>query len=63
MFDKFIKINEKRIIAGQTSSGVWYCKELMAETPNELKTLISDINKILNDYNNNIDKKTKDKKK
>lgn len=52
MFDRYIKINEKRIIAGQTSSGVWYCKELVAETTNELKVLIGETNRILNDFNN-----------
>lgn len=51
MFDKYIKINEKRITAGQTSTGVWYCKELIAETPTELKQLIGEINNILNEYN------------
>ena len=57
MFDKYIKINEKRIEAGQTSSGVWYCKNLIAETPKELETLISEVNKILNQYNNDKEKK------
>ena len=52
MFDRYIKINEKRIIAGQTSSGVWYCKELIAEDTKELKELIGNVNLILNEYNN-----------
>jgi len=60
MFDKYIQKNEKKIIAGQTSNGVWYCKEIIAETPTELKLLIGDVNKILNDYNmdNKKEKKT-----
>jgi len=52
MFDRYIKINEKRIIAGQTSSGMWYCKELIAEDTKELKELIGNVNLILNEYNN-----------
>ena len=60
MFDKYIKINEKRIIAGQTSSGIWYCKELIAETTTELREIINEVNIILNDYNNN-DKKNEKK--
>jgi len=45
MFDKYVKkINEKKIVAGQTSSGVWYCKELVAETTTELKLLIGEVN-------------------
>jgi hypothetical protein len=52
MFDKYVKINEKKIVAGQTSSGVWYCKELVAETTTELKLLIGEVNNIMNKYNN-----------
>jgi len=59
MFDKYIKINEKRITAGQNSSGVWYCKELIAETPAELKKLIGEVNSILNEYNSENKKKEK----
>jgi len=64
MFDKYIKINEKRIIAGQTSSGVWYCKELIAETTEELKTMIGEVNTILNTFNtgNETKKPSKGKK-
>ena len=51
MLDKYIKINDKQIIAGQTSSGIWYCKELPANTPEELETLIGKINNIFNEYN------------
>ena len=49
--NKYIKINEKNITAGQTSTGIWYCKEVKAEHPTELKNLIGEINDILNDYN------------
>jgi len=60
MLDKYIKINEKKISAGQTSSGIWYCKELIAETPSELKILIGEVNTILNTFNTeNKEKKTK----
>jgi len=59
MLDKYIKINEKKIVAGQTSSGVWYCKELVAETPKELKELIGEVNQTLNDYNTEIKKTQK----
>jgi hypothetical protein len=65
MFDRYIKINEKRIIAGQTSSGIWYCKELIAEDTIELKTVINDVNIILNEFNNETKKEpviSKDKK-
>jgi len=58
MFDKYVKkINEKKIVAGQTSSGVWYCKELVAETTTELKLLIGEVNNIMNKYNNEKRKK------
>jgi len=57
MFDRYIKINEKRIIAGQTSNGVWYCKELVAEDTVELKTVINDVNLILNEFNKSETKK------
>jgi len=57
MFDKYVKVNEKRIIAGQTSQGIWYCKEVIAEKTNELKELINEINKIMNEYNKNTETK------
>lgn len=51
MLDKYIKVNEKKILAGQNSSGMWLCKELAADNTKELKTLILDVNKILNEVN------------
>lgn len=63
MFDRYIKVNEKRIIAGQTSSGTWYCKEVIAETTGELKTLINEINLIMNEYNTEVKEKPVNEKK
>ena len=60
VFEKYIKMNEKQIICGQTSSGVWYCKELPCDSTQELAILIGDINDILNTYNK---KEPKEKKK
>lgn len=58
MFEKYITIKEKpRIICGQTSSGIWYCKELQADCTSELKQLVGETNKILNEFNG-IKKKT-----
>ena len=51
MFEKYITIKESKILCGQTSSGIWYCKELPAETTAELKVLIGEVNTILNKYN------------
>jgi hypothetical protein len=62
MFDKYVKVNDKKIVAGQTSSGVWYCKEAVAETTGELKSLLSEINKILNEYNKKEEGKSSSKK-
>ena len=65
MLDRYIKINDKQIIAGQNSSGIWYCKELPANTVLELKHLINEINIILNIYNDENRKEimvSKDKK-
>jgi len=59
MFDKYVKVNEKKIVAGQTSAGVWYCKEVVCETSEELKKMIADINSILNSFNNKVDKTKK----
>ena len=52
MFEKYKIINEEKIICGQTSSGTWYCKELPANNTKELDHLISEVNSILNKYNN-----------
>ena len=56
MLDKYIKINERVIISGQTSTGIWYCKELPAKDPKEADLLIGEMNRIYNTYN----KKTRD---
>lgn len=52
MFEKYISIKESNIVAKQTSGGVWYCSELPARTTKELDDLISEVNTILNKYNN-----------
>jgi hypothetical protein len=56
MFEKYIMINEAKIICGQTSNGTWYCKELPANNTEEVDTLIGKINIILNKYNKEISK-------
>lgn len=53
MLDKYIKVNDRQIICGQTSTGIWYCKELPSNNTGELNTLIGEVNNILNGYNNN----------
>ena len=58
MLDKYIKINEKVIESKQTSSGVWYCSSVVAETTKEMNGLIGELNKIYNGYN----KKDKEQK-
>jgi len=69
MLDKYIKINEKEIESKQTSSGVWYCSRVSAESVQEMDTLIGQLNEIYNRYNNKKNKKdsptppTKNKKK
>jgi len=57
MLDRYITINENKIICGQTSGGIWYCKELPAKDTKELDGLINTVNMILNKYNI-IDKPT-----
>jgi hypothetical protein len=59
MFERYITIKEKMIICGQNNSGLWYCKELPADTTAELKVLIGEINGILNEYNNKTKKEEK----
>jgi len=51
MFEKYIVINETKIICGQNNSGIWHCKELPANNPKEMDALINEINTILNKYN------------
>lgn len=63
MLDRYITINENKIICGQSSGGIWYCKELPAKDTNELDHLIGLVNGILNKYNTFEQKKlSKDKK-
>jgi len=59
MFEKYISIKESKILCGQTSAGVWYCKELPAETTAELNVLIGEVNGILNKYNTQAVKEQK----
>jgi hypothetical protein len=54
MFEKYITIKESKIVVGQTNSGVWYCKELPADTVKELDVLIGDVNGVLNKYNKKV---------
>ena len=56
MFEKYIVVNEAKIICGQTASGTWYCKELPANNTKELDPLINEVNTILNKYNKAIEK-------
>ena len=59
MFERYITIKEKMIICGQNNSGLWYCKELPADTTQELKILIGEVNVILNEYNTKTKKEEK----
>jgi len=49
---KYIKINERQIICGQNSNGIWYCKELPCDQIDQLDSLIGEVNKVMNKYNN-----------
>jgi len=51
MFEKYISVKDNKIVAKQTAAGVWYIAELPADTTAELKLLIGECNKILNEYN------------
>ena len=44
-------IKENKILCGQTSSGVWYCKELPVDSIADLRRLIGEVNNVLNEYN------------
>ena len=66
MLDKYITINDRPIVVGQSSNGFWYTKELVADTTKEADGLMGEMNKICNKYNkktkNNTEKED-DKKK
>jgi len=51
MLDRYINIKDRIIIAGQSSGGIWYIKELPAENTKELKKLMGECNQICNQYN------------
>jgi len=61
MLNTYIKINDRQIIAGQTSSGIWYCKELPCNTVKEMNKLIGETNEVLNKYNKPIKETKKEK--
>lgn len=63
MLDIYNKINDKQIILGQTSSGIWYCKELPCDCVKQADKKIGEINKVLNKYNVCKKEKTVSKKK
>ena len=63
MLDRYIKINERVIISGQTSSGIWYCKELPSGDPKEADKLIGELNTVYNKYNRQTREKTTSGKK
>ena len=60
MLDIYNKINDKQIILGQTSSGIWYCKELPCDCVKQADKKIGEINKVLNKYNQCKKEKTKE---
>lgn len=62
MLDKYINIKDKQIIAGQTSSGIWYIKELPANNTHEMDQLINECNSICNKYNSDTIKEQNHKK-
>ena len=51
VLDKYIRINDRPIVVGQSSSGIWYTKELVANTTAEADKLIGEMNNICNKYN------------
>lgn len=51
MLDKYIKINDRLIICGQDKDKLWYCKEFPAETIDEVKNTIKELNKVFNEAN------------
>ena len=63
MLDKYIKVQDRMIVSGQTSQGFWYCKELPAESTKEADVLIGEMNKIYNKYNKKDVKNKNDTKK
>ena len=56
MFDKYISVEENGK-AGQTSNGIWYCKEIPFKDDVDLKDKITRINKVLNEVNKDGGKK------
>jgi len=57
MLDKYIKMNDKVIVSGQDGkTGMWYCKELPAETTKDTELKIAELNKIYNEANKKIEK-------
>jgi len=54
--NKYITIEENGK-AGQTSGGVWYCKEIPFSDDIDLKDKINKINKVLNEANKDVGKK------
>jgi Zn-finger protein len=69
VLDKYIITNADKIITGQNSNGIWYCKECHAGSSSESKQLMSEMNSIFNELNaeqkkenENVIKIKKDKK-
>jgi len=59
VLDKYIRINDRPIVVGQSSSGIWYTKELVANTTAEADKLIGEMNNICNRYNKDTIEKNK----
>ena len=59
---KYISINDRQIIVGQTSSGIWYCKEIPCENCKDADVQIGEMNKVLNKYNKKEKTPLKEKK-
>jgi len=58
MLDKYINFEKEKFRYKQNADGTWICVDLRADTIIESKTLIGEVNKMLNEFN----KKEKEKK-
>lgn len=63
MFDKYIRMEIEKYRVKQNSDGTWICSDIKANTIKELDINIGEVNKVLNKYNKENDKKKQTKKK
>lgn len=58
VLDKYVTIKADKYVIGQDKDKLWFCKEFHADDLGEIRKTIPELNKIFNDANKDIVKRS-----